>query len=96
MIKAFKRWRRRREIIRRLIAYAKTTDGRKFIEEMNQGNLILADLDAEILGTENPYVGKTLRVRLPNDQYRALCDHSRASALPKDYFVHIGDGWMDK
>lgn len=79
MIKTFKRWRRRREIIRRLVAYAKTKDGRKFIEEMNQGNLIMADLDAAELGAENPYIGRPWRIR-----------------LPKDHFVHIGSGWMDK
>lgn len=95
--RAFKRWRRRREIVRRLVAYAKTKDGRKFIEEMNEGNLILADLDAAELGAET-YVGSTLRIRLPDEQYRALCS-VRAQAnksIPKDHFVHIGSAWMDK
>ncbi len=91
--RAFKRWRRRREIIRRLVAYAKTKDGRKFIEEMNRGNLILADLDAAELGAENPYVGKTLRIRLPNDF--VVRDGPRLRELPKDHFVHIGGGWLD-
>jgi hypothetical protein len=67
LIRAFKRWRQRRKIIRRLIAYAKTKEGRVFIEQMNRNNLILADYDAEILGAENPYAGQTLRIRMPND-----------------------------
>lgn len=92
--RAFKRWRRRREIIRRLVAYAKTKEGRKFIEGMNEGNLILADYEAEILGAESPYIGKTLRIRLPNDY--VFTDGPRLRELPKDHFVHIGDGWLDK
>lgn len=91
---AFKRWRRRREIIRRLVAYAKTADGRKFIEEMNRGNLILADYEAEILGAESPYIGATLRIRLPNDY--VFSDGPRLRELPRDHFVHIGSGWLDK
>lgn len=91
---AFKRSRRRREIIRRLVAYAKTKNGRKFIEEMNRGNLILADYEAEILGAENPHAGTTLRIRLPKDYI--LRDGPRLRELPKDHFVHIGSGWMDK
>lgn len=68
----FKRWLRRRDVKRRLIAYAKTKEGRKFIEEMNQMNLILADYDAEVLGAESPYVGKTLRIRLPDEYWRQI------------------------
>lgn len=96
--RAFKRWRRRREIIRRLVAFAKTKDGRKFIEEINRGNLILADLDAAELGAENPYAGTTLRIRLPND-YK-FSDAPRLKQAPekespKDHFIRIGDGWLD-
>ena len=67
MIKWIKQWHYRRQIIQRLIAFAKTKEGRKFIEEMNNNNLILADHDAFILGAENPYEGKRLRISLPKD-----------------------------
>ncbi len=71
---AFKRWRRRRKIIRKLVAYAKTAEGRVFIERMNRDNLILADMDAAELGAENPHIGKSLRIRLPNDYVRWMPD----------------------
>lgn len=55
--RAFKRWRRRREISRRLVAYAKTKEGRKLFVFSN------APLLRE---------------------------------LPRDHFIHIGSGWLDK
>ncbi len=63
----FKRWLKRRDVKKRLIAFAKTKDGRKFIEEMNNNNLILADMDAMVLGAENQYFEKPLRIKLPDD-----------------------------
>lgn len=60
-------WRERRRIVKHLVAYAKTKDGRKFIQAMRHGNLILADYDAHVLGAEHPDLGKTLKINLPND-----------------------------
>ena len=67
MIRWIKRYLHRRDIRRRLIAYAKTPAGRTFIEQINGNNLILADYEAEVLGAENPYMGQQLRIKLPND-----------------------------
>lgn len=67
MIRWMKRWLRRRDIERRLIAYAKTREGRKFIDAINENNVILADYDAYVLGAEDIYKGSRLRIRLPND-----------------------------
>lgn len=71
MISWIDRWIKRRRIIKRLIAFAKTKEGRKFIEELNENNLILADYDASILGAESPYdEGTKLRINIPNEDWR--------------------------
>lgn len=72
MIRWFKRWRHRRDIIRRLVAYAKTPEGRTFIEAINEGNLIMADWEAEVLGAEPLAYDPHLRIALPVKYWRIL------------------------
>lgn len=70
MIRWIKRYLHRRDIIRRLIAYAKTPEGRTYIEKINGDNLIIADWEAEILGAEPGRLG--WRIRLPNEEWKKL------------------------
>lgn len=69
---ALKRWRRRRDVVRRLVAYAKTKQGRAFIEAMNQSNIIMAAWDADAIGAECPYAGSQLRVGLPKGSWESF------------------------
>lgn len=71
MIRWFKRWRHRRDIIRRLVAYAKTPEGRIFIEKINEENAIMADWEAEILGATMP-TNTIIRTRMPAPTWRIL------------------------
>lgn len=66
------RWWRRRKVVRRLIAYAKTPEGYECILKMNQMNQILADLDNYDLGGSVANLGKPWRIKLPNEEWRKL------------------------
>lgn len=70
MIRWIKRYFQRRDVERRLIAYAKTTEGRVFLEAAYNNNLILADYYAEVLDAEP--IHYTIRTRLPTATWRII------------------------
>lgn len=64
MIRFIKRWLHRRDIQRRIIAYAKTTEGQKCFETINNNNQILADYEKEVFGVD--------KVSMPNKLWRLI------------------------
>lgn len=72
MIRWYKRWLHRRDITRRLIAFAKTPEGHTYLEQINNNNLIMADYEAEILGAEPYGVGHPIQIKMPTEDWNLL------------------------
>lgn len=64
-----KRYFRRRRVVKRLVAFAKTPKGFDAILKMNDDNHILACIDLCDLGCETAV---TVKTRIPNETWRVL------------------------